>query len=127
MNKERAILIIAVLGIAIGIYLTIAGYDMSVLACPSVGPINCENVLTSPYSHILGVPASVLAIVLFALAPPLLRKRKDDTMQFLWSTAAIAAMLYSFVGQWLAGSMCLYCLSLDALMIITLSLVYFKK
>ena len=127
MSKERAILIIAVLGMAIGVYLTIAEYDMSVLACPTIGIINCENVLTSPYSHLLGIPTSILAIVLFALAPWMLKKRKDDTMQFLWSIAALAAMLYSFVGQALAGSTCIYCLSLDALMVMALWLIYLKR
>src|SRR4051794_13369571 len=72
MNRVRrsgahlALLILALLGIADGVYLTLAHYDEKVvLVCPSTGFINCGPVLTSKYSY---VPGTQLPISLPGLA-----------------------------------------------------------
>ncbi len=110
------------LGILVSVYLTISKYDTSVLACPNVGPVNCESVITSQYSSILGVPLSILGIVLFVLAAIMLFRGPD--MQFLWSLAGGAAILYSLTSQAILAEVCIYCLLTDLLIVATIYATY---
>jgi uncharacterized membrane protein len=58
--------VLALVGLSVSTYLTIAHYGSSVaLACPDRGVINCEKVTTSPQSVIVGVPVAVLGLVFF--------------------------------------------------------------
>ena len=120
---KRLFYALIIIGIAIQIYLTISKYDTSILACPESGVINCESVITSQYSVILGIPLSVLGIVLYALAIPFVF-RWGDTGKFLWSVAALASLAYSFGSQALLGLVCIYCMSFDAITIILLAMIY---
>ncbi len=124
-KKDKIIYALAVLGIVISIYLTISKYDSSVLACPEGGLINCESVITSSYSSIFGIPTSVLAVVLFILAPYMIKK--NDTYAFLWSVAGAAAVLYSVGAMSLLGKICIYCSSLDVIIIILIYIANFTK
>jgi uncharacterized membrane protein len=59
-------LFLALGGLGVSTYLTIAHYGVSVtLACPDSGAINCEKVTTSPESVIAGMPVAVLGLVFF--------------------------------------------------------------
>lgn len=61
-----AALPLALVGLSVSTYLTIAHYGSSVaLACPDNGVINCEKVTTSPQSVIGGVPVALLGLVFF--------------------------------------------------------------
>jgi uncharacterized membrane protein len=61
-----AALPLALVGLGVSAYLTIAHYGASVaLACPDSGVINCEKVTTSPQSVIVGVPVAVLGLAFF--------------------------------------------------------------
>ena len=124
MNK-KIFYAVVILGIIIEIYLTIVKYQSSLLVCPNTGVINCENVLTSSYSEILGIPVSLLGIILFILAPVLIFKYGENG-RFLWSIAGAGAVLYSFVSQAIVGSVCIYCLSADLMIIILLVLTYME-
>lgn len=112
MRRKLALYISSILGIVIGTYLTYARYNLNSLACPEYGIINCGSVITSQFSQIIGVPTSVLAVVLFILAPFMLTSKKDH-LPFLWMVAGAGAILYSLGAQFLLGLVCLYCLLLD--------------
>ncbi|MCW6160327.1 MAG: vitamin K epoxide reductase family protein [Candidatus Micrarchaeales archaeon] len=114
---------LAIIGIIVEIYLTIVKYQSSLLVCPNTGVINCESVLTSPYSEILGVPVSILGIILFALAPLFVFKYGENG-RFLWSIAGAGAVLYSIVSQAIIGSVCIYCLTADLMIILLLVLIF---
>jgi uncharacterized membrane protein len=61
-----AAVVLAIAGLSVSIYLTIAHYGSSVaLACPDRGVINCEKVTTSPQSVIAGVPVALLGVLFF--------------------------------------------------------------
>ncbi len=115
MERNKIIQILLAIGILVSIYLTISRYDLAVLACPSTGIVNCESVITSQYSEFFGIPTSILAIILFALGFYMLFK--DETMKFLWQIAGAGAVLYSFGAQFLLGEVCIYCLTLDLIII----------
>ncbi|MFI5412913.1 MAG: vitamin K epoxide reductase family protein [Candidatus Micrarchaeales archaeon] len=119
--QQRVIYSLVALGLIISIYLTIVHFYSNTLVCPSTGLINCESVLTSPYSEILGIPVAILGLVLFVLAIFMLPK-KNDTMVFLWSIAGVGAVLYSIATQTIIGEICIYCLSLDVVILATIYL-----
>lgn len=54
---------LAIVGLGIAVYVTILHFDTSIKpVCTATGPINCEAVLTSQWSSILGIPVSVLGL-----------------------------------------------------------------
>ena len=124
MQKKILLYALIAIGILISIYLTIVVFNSGALVCPNVGAINCENVLTSQYSSIFGIPVAILGLALLILAILMLVVKSDDTMIFLWSIAGAGAVAYSIISQALIGSVCLYCLSLD---IVILALVYISN
>ena len=64
--------LLALVGLGIAIYLTIAHYvGTEVLACAANSVVNCEIVTTSAQSHFLGMPVSVLGLAYFVVAVPL--------------------------------------------------------
>jgi uncharacterized membrane protein len=125
LDSKKIIYILIALGLIDSIYLTIVHFDSNALACPSNTLINCESVLTSQYSTIFGIPVAILGLVLLILAIFMLL-RKNDTMKFLWSIAGVGAIVYSLVSQTLLGEVCIYCLTLD-LIIVALLFVSNKK
>ena len=63
--------LVAVAGLGVSIYLTIAHFTETVLAgCSESGLVNCTKVTTSPQSYVFGIPVAVLglAFYLFAVA-----------------------------------------------------------
>ena len=126
MKRENIVYALALIGALIGIYLTVAHYYSSILVCPKSGAINCESVTTSQYSDILGIPLSVLAVVLFLLAPHMVAKH-DDTKTFLWSIAGFGAVAYSLGSQSLLAMVCIFCVALDILIIALIVTAYTKR
>lgn len=116
MEKKGLTKVLIALGFLISLYLTIARYNSAVLACPSAGVINCESVITGPYSQILGLPTSVLGMILFALGWIMLFKNGDN--KFFWSIAGAGAVVYSLSAQAFEGQICIWCLALDLIIIL---------
>ncbi|ACU53195.1 Vitamin K epoxide reductase [Acidimicrobium ferrooxidans DSM 10331] len=121
--------LIALAGLGVATYLTIAHYDTTVtLACPDTGIVNCAKVTTSPESTILGIPVAVLGLGFF-LAMGVL------SLPFAWRHRALDAVRLALAGVgvvfvlWLVyaeivkiGSICLWCTSVHV-MTLTLFLV----
>jgi uncharacterized membrane protein len=64
-------LVLALGGLGVSIYLTIAHYDTSVtLACSDKGLVNCAKVTTSPESIVFGIPVAVLGLAFFMFMVP---------------------------------------------------------
>jgi uncharacterized membrane protein len=124
LQLKNILYILIALGLIVSCYLTASKYDSAILACPNTGLINCESVITGPYSSILGVPLSVLGIILFILAAYMLFK--SETYVFLWSAAGAAAVLYSILSQVLQGTFCVYCLLLDIIILATIAFANMK-
>ncbi len=118
MNSKQVLYILIALGIIVAVYLVITEYVPKALVCPATGSLNCESVITSQYSTIFGVPLSVLGVILFLLAPIMIFRSND--MKFLWSLAGAAAVLYSVTTQILLGFWCIYCVTLDIIILVTI-------
>jgi uncharacterized membrane protein len=119
-----ALLLIGLAGVGISVYLTTVHYARVPLACAANGVVNCERVLTSSFSSVVGVPLAVGGIVWFAalalLALPALLRAQEPVWlqptQVLWSLAGLATVLYLIGVETLGlGVLCLWCTVLHVL------------
>ncbi|MGA2469579.1 MAG: vitamin K epoxide reductase family protein [Solirubrobacteraceae bacterium] len=70
-------IVLAAIGVAITTYLTIVHYDHLIVLCTT--KVNsCEQVQTSIYSHVLGIPVAVLGLIGYvAILAALLAPNRD--------------------------------------------------
>ena len=122
---------IAVAGLAISIYLTTVHYASVPLVCSSTGLVNCERVLSSPYSSVGSIPISIGGAVWFLVTTgmallALLRvpePRWLQPTQVIWSLAGLATVIYLVGVEALAlGVICAWCTALHVLILATLLL-----
>lgn len=102
-------LILAVIGLADASYLTIDHYTNMQVACPSSGVINCENVLNSPYSVLLGVPFAVWGLVFFIIELAVILVVKNKDIFVIYNGIGVAFVLYLIYTEYLIGNICIYC------------------
>ncbi len=123
---------IAVVGLIISTYLTITEWSGGKVACPidpSTGVSGCQKVAESPYSHIFGVPISLLGMfgylstAIFALAPLIFnpeqnKKTRNQIEQSTWllllvSTTAMAVFsaYLMFTSATIIKALCIYCVA----------------
>jgi len=122
---RRAPLVLAVVsyaGFVISLYLTFVHYRGYVSPCYVVH--GCEEVQTSRYSAILGVPLALLGTIFFTLMfylaiglltrPGLTLMRAYKVLAFLGALAVIPLFLIQAV---LLKAFCTYCIATEALML----------
>ena len=113
-------LVLAILGLGISIYETWAEeFNSAHLAgCPTGGhgTFNCEAVLSSPQSHILGIPVAVLGIVFYVALVPLfspwawrLKSALVHRLRLVAMIAGMAFVVYLISAELSIGSICEYC------------------
>jgi uncharacterized membrane protein len=119
--------VVALLGLADAIYLTVHHYTAEPVPCSLIE--GCEQVLTSPWAEIGGIPLAAFGaaayFVAFSLA--LLAAFGDRRMWVLYGVqatvmAAVSAYLVYVQGA-LIGAFCQFCL-LSALTSLTLFLIF---
>lgn len=111
-----ASLVIALIGLAVSVYLTVEHYTSSTsLACPESATINCAKVTTSAWSHVGAVPVAVLGVAFFAAmavlcTPPLWRVRALRTLRVAGAVAGVLVALYLvWVELYRVDAICLWC------------------
>jgi uncharacterized membrane protein len=87
----KAIAGLALLGLAISIYLTYVHYAGIEPVCSSIS--NCERVQTSEYADLAGIPVAVLGIAGYAAILVSLRMRADVTALLSYLAVAFSAYL----------------------------------
>jgi uncharacterized membrane protein len=126
-----ALVLIGVAGVAISIYLTIVHYTPVPLVCSTSGLVNCERVLSSPYSSVAGIPISAGGLIWFAVSGALgalaLGTNGEPVWlqpaQVIWSLLGLAMVLYLVGVEVLAlGVICAWCTALHVLILATLAL-----
>jgi uncharacterized membrane protein len=105
----RAIAGLAVLGLAISVYLTYVHYAGLDPVCTGVS--DCERVQSSEYADLLGIPVAVLGIAGYATILASLRLRVDVTALVAYLALAFSAYLtwaevfkIDAICQWCVGS-----------------------
>lgn len=112
-----AFVLVAALGLADSIYLTVEHYLNAIPPCTFS---NCEIVLTSKYSSVFGVPVSLLGAIYYALVTVLSvlylqshsesRNRYLITAFLLTHLGLVASLYFTFIQGFVIGSWCPYCL-----------------
>ena len=87
----KAIAGLALLGLAISVYLTYVHYAGIEPVCSSIS--NCERVQSSDYAELLGIPVAVLGIAGYAAILASLRLRVDVTALLAYLAVAFSAYL----------------------------------
>ncbi len=131
-----ALLLIGIAGVAVSIYLTTVHYASVPLVCSTNGIVNCERVLSSPYSAVAGLPLSVGGIIWFAIsgaiaALALVSAEEPAWLQpaqVVWSLVGLATVLYLVGVEVLAlGVICAWCTALHILIVATLLISLFRS
>ena len=114
-------------GLSISVYLTAVHYTGVPLACTTSGAINCELVLSSPYSVIAGsgLPTSAAGIVWFAgsaaLATLIWAGRGAplaSRLQLAWSGLGLLTVIgLLFIEIVVLGAICIWCTAAHSLVV----------
>ncbi len=128
---QVALLVLALVGVGISIYLTSVHYDNVPLVCSASGIVDCARVLSSPYSVVPGttipisIPGLLWCIVMGALAFTAWRilpeRRSLLIAELVWAIVGIVTVLYLvFVELVRLHTICAWCTSLHAIILVML-------
>ena len=127
MGVQGALLVLAALGAADAIYLTLVHYDSQVaLVCSDSGFVNCTRVITSAYAYMPGtaipisLPGLAWCLVLAALAIVGIwigdERRWLRVAQFGWALLGMFTVLYLiYVEIVILRNLCAWCTVLHVL------------
>jgi len=116
--------VLALAGLGVSIYLTIAHFTESALAgCSESGLVNCTKVTTSAQSYVFGIPVAVLGLAFFVFLVAIMspwawraRRREVHLVRVAAMVAGIGMVLYLVYAELIIiGSICLYCTSVHIL------------
>jgi len=116
--------VLALAGLGVSIYLTIAHFTESTLAgCSESGLVNCTKVTTSPQSYVFGIPVAVLGLAFYLFAAAIMSpwtwqaaRREIHLIRMASVVVAIGFVLYLIYAElFIIGSICLYCTSVHAI------------
>ena len=121
---QLATWVLALAGLGVSIYLTIAHYSESALAgCSESGVVNCTKVTTSAQSYAFGIPVAVLGLAFFVFAAAIMSpwawratRREIHLVRIASLVVGIGFVLYLIYAElFIIGSICLYCTSVHAI------------
>ena len=121
-------------GLGVSIYLTIAHFTESTLAgCSESGLVNCTKVTTSPQSYVFGIPVAVLGLAFYVFAVAIMSpwawrasRREIHLLRIASVVVGIGFVLYLIYAElFLIGSICLYCTGVHALTFLLFVLTMF--
>src|SRR4029077_939481 len=116
--------LLAVAGLGLSIYLTIAHFTESALAgCSESGLVNCTKVTTSAESYAFGIPVAVLGLAFFVFGAVIMspwawraNRREIHLARIASVVVGIGFVLYLLYAElFTIGSICLYCTSVHVI------------
>lgn len=127
--------ILALGGLGVSIYLTIAHFTESALAgCSESGLVNCTKVTTSPQSYVFGIPVAVLGLAFFVFLVAIMspwawqaRRREVHMLRVASMVVGIGMVIYLVYAEFIIiGSICLYCTSVHIITFLLFVLTAFS-
>jgi uncharacterized membrane protein len=121
---QLATFVLALAGLGVSIYLTIAHFTETALAgCSESGLVNCTKVTTSPQSYVFGIPVAVLGLAFYLFAVAIMSpwawratRREVHLLRIASVVVGIGFVLYLVYAElFIIGSICLYCTSVHAI------------
>ena len=121
---QIATFVLALAGLGVSIYLTIAHFtESALLGCSESGLVNCTKVTTSPQSYVFGIPVAVLGLAFYLFAAAIMspwawqaRRREIHLLRIASMVAGMGFVLYLLYAElFIIGSICLYCTSVHAI------------
>ena len=131
---QIATFVLALAGLGVSIYLTIAHFTESALAgCSESGLVNCTKVTTSPQSYVFGILVAVLGLAFFVFAVVIMSpwawrasRRELHLARIASLVVGIGFVLYLVYAElFTIGSICLYCTSVHAITFVLFVLTAF--
>jgi uncharacterized membrane protein len=131
---QIATFVLALAGLGVSIYLTIAHFTESALAgCSESGLVNCTKVTTSPQSYVFGIPVAVLGLAFFVFAVVIMSpwawlasRREIHLARIASLVVGIGFVLYLVYAElFTIGSICLYCTSVHVITFLLFVLTVF--
>jgi uncharacterized membrane protein len=127
---------LALAGLGVSIYLTIAHFtESTLLGCSESGLVNCTKVTTSPQSYVFGIPVAVLGLAFYVVVAALMspwawraarHRREIYLIRMAAMVAGIGFVLYLLYAElFLIGSICIYCTSIHAITFVLFGLTAF--
>jgi uncharacterized membrane protein len=121
---QIATLVLALAGLGVSIYLTIAHFTETALAgCSESGLVNCTKVTTSPESYVFGIPVAVLGLAFFVFAVAIMSpwawqsaRREIHLARIASLVVGIGFVLYLIYAElFVIDGICLYCTSVHVI------------
>ncbi len=111
-----------VIGLLDGAYLSIEHFYPGVLACPNTSVIDCTTVLTSSYSSVFGVPLAFFGLgwIIIMLGIAARKTRISAFLAPIWYIFGAFGIAYSLTAQYFIGKICIYCMTLDAVIMLVI-------
>jgi uncharacterized membrane protein len=131
---QIATFVLALAGLGVSIYLTIAHFTESALAgCSESGLVNCTKVTTSPQSYVFGIPVAVLGLAFFVFCVAIMSpwawrasRREIHLVRIASLVVGIGFVLYLVYAElFTIGSICLYCTSVHVITFLLFALTAF--
>ncbi len=131
---QIATFVLALAGLGVSIYLTIAHFTESALAgCSESGLVNCTKVTTSAQSWVFGIPVAVLGLAFFVFAAVIMSpwawrasRREIHLARIASLVVGIGFVLYLIYAElFTIGSICLYCTSVHVITFVLFVLTAF--
>jgi uncharacterized membrane protein len=126
--------LLALAGLGVSIYLTIAHFTESALAgCSESGLVNCTKVTTSAESYAFGIPVAVLGLAFFVFGAVIMSpwawratRREIHLARIASVVVGIGFVLYLLYAElFTIGSICLYCTSVHVITFLLFVLTVF--
>jgi uncharacterized membrane protein len=121
-------LALVLVGLGISAYLTAVHYHGAPLYCRTRGIVDCEQVVTSPESVVLGLPLALWGVVWFVLAGVLAWPREPweervRSWRRLWAAVGALAVVYFVYLEFVViGHVCLWCSAVHLIVLVLLAL-----
>jgi uncharacterized membrane protein len=121
---QLATLVLALGGLGVSIYLTIAHFTETALAgCSEHGAINCTKVTTSAQSYVFGIPVAVLGLAFYVFVVAIMTpwawrsaRREIHLIRIAAMVTGIGFVVYLLYAElFMIGAICLYCTSVHAI------------
>jgi uncharacterized membrane protein len=128
--------VLALAGLGVSTYLTIAHFTQSTLAgCSETsGLVDCTKVTTSAQSYVFGIPVALLGLLFYVFAVAIMspwawraQRRQIHQARIAAMVAGIGFVIYLLYAElFIIGNICLYCTSVHVITFVIFVLVMFS-